>query len=297
MHALGSYPDGAFPTGVDLPLFSASGVLYTAIPVETRRGGMYTNGSAGDADADPTAGLAPITGGSARPRRDGQAVANTREAQARLRMPRLERQPISAASPMSRGVAGTYNDAHPAPLRDFVYNLRKLRKCLHLYLAETPDRGVGVFAAREFSRGDVVMMDFDGDYYDQVLNYRELCRRGIDLKYPLQVGLDLFKVPSGNIDDFINHSCDPTTGVRLYRSGMIILAIQQIKMHDEITFDYATYLNNSHERIICRCGSSNCRGVIGNFSTLPADLQQRYLDLGIAGDFVLKAAPREDGSP
>ena len=211
---------------------------------------------------------------------------------------RLERQPaIQATSPMSRGVAGTHNGAHAAALRDFVYNLQKLKKCLHLYLAETADRGVGVFAARDFSPGDILMMDLDGDYYDQVLSYRELSRRGIDLKYPLQVGLDLFKVPSGNIDDFINHSCDPTVGVRLYPSGMIILAIQIIKMRDEITFDYATYLNNSHERFICRCGSNNCRRVIGNFRTLPADLQQRYLELGIAGDFVLEAGPGEDASP
>jgi len=211
---------------------------------------------------------------------------------------RLEHQPPNnAASAMSGSVPETHNDAHGAPIRDFVYNLRKLKKCLHLYLAETADRGVGVFAAREFPRGDIIMMDFDGDYYDQVLSYQELCRRGIGLTYSLQVGRDLFRLPCGNIDDFVNHSCDPTAGVRLYPSGMIILAIQPIKIHDEITFDYATYLNNSHEQMICRCGSADCRGVIGNFSTLPADLQQRYLELGIVGDFVLEAGYVEHTSP
>jgi SET domain len=198
---------------------------------------------------------------------------------------------------MSRNAPGTHNDAHGASIRDFVYNLRKLKKCLHLYLAETADRGIGVFAAREFSRGGVIMMDFDGDYYDQVLSYQELSSRGIDLKYPLQVGHDRFRVPCGNIDDFVNHSCEPTAGVRLYPSGMIILAIQPIKVHEEITLDYATYLNNSYEQMICRCGSANCRGIIGNFSMLPADLQQHYLELGIVGDFVLEAGSVEDTSP
>jgi hypothetical protein len=71
-------------------------------------------------------------------------------------------------------LARTDDEAEPAPVRDFAYSLRKLRKCQHLYLAETAERGTGVFAAREFARGDIVMMDFDPNYYDQVLSYREL---------------------------------------------------------------------------------------------------------------------------
>jgi SET domain-containing protein len=158
-----------------------------------------------------------------------------------------------------------------------------------MYLAETADRGVGVFAAREFLRGEVVTMDFDGDYYDQVLSYADLRANNIDLKYPLQVGLDRFRVPSGSIDDFMNHSCDANAGIRLYPHGAIVLAIQHIAINDEITLDYSTYLNNPHERITCRCGAKNCRRVIGNFSELPQDLQQRYLELRVVGDFAIGA--------
>lgn len=190
---------------------------------------------------------------------------------------------------MSRphGLARAHSGVATAPVRDFAYTLRKLRKCQHMYLAETAGRGIGVFAARAFAPGDVVMMDFDGDYYDQVLSYRELCEMEVDLKYPLQVGPDLFRVPSGSIDDFTNHSCDPSTGIRLYPRGTIILAIRKIHIHDEITFDYSTYLNNPHEKIVCCCGAINCRGIIGNFNTLPRALQQRYLALGIVGDFAV----------
>ena len=188
----------------------------------------------------------------------------------------------------SHGLALAHSGAATAPVRDFAYSLRKLRKCQHMYLAETADRGIGVFAAREFAPGDVVMMDFDGDYYDHVLSYQELCAREMDLQYPLQVGRDLFRVPSGSIDDFTNHSCDPSTGIRLYPRGTIILAIRMIKIHEEITFDYSTYLNNPHEKIICRCDAVNCRGIIGNFNTLPRHLQQYYLALGIVGDFAVE---------
>jgi SET domain len=192
------------------------------------------------------------------------------------------------------GLPRARHEANGASIRDFAHNLQKLRKCQHLYLAETADRGLGVFAARAFSPGDTVMMDFDGDYYEQVLSYEELRQSNITLKYPLQVGPDLFRLPSGTIDDFINHSCQPNTGIRLYARGAVILAIRPIETHDEITFDYSTYLNNPYEQITCRCGSENCRGVIGNFTTLPNDSQQRYLELRIVGDFVLGGQAVDD---
>ena len=186
------------------------------------------------------------------------------------------------------------HEANAAPTRDFSHSLRKLKKCQHLYLAETSNRGLGVFTARAFAPGDVVMMDFDGDYYDQVLTYEELRANNIGLEYPLQVGSDLFRVPSGNIDDFTNHSCEPNTGIHLYPLGAVILAIRDIMPHDEITFDYSTYLNNPYERIVCRCGAKSCRGVIGNFTTLPKELQQRYLALGIVGDFATEERAADD---
>jgi uncharacterized protein len=184
--------------------------------------------------------------------------------------------------------------ADAAPIRDFLYGLGKLRKCQHMYLAETTDRGLGVFAAREFSVGEIVMMDFDGDYYDQVLSYAELRERNISLKYPLQVGRDLFRLPSGTIDDFMNHSCDSNAGIRLYPHGSIILAIRHINVHEEITFDYSTYLNNPYEQLRCHCGAKNCRGLIGNFNELPKDLQQRYLALRVVGEFALQDHAADD---
>lgn len=187
-----------------------------------------------------------------------------------------------------------YETRQARPIRNFEYNLRKLKKCQYLYLADTGQRGVGVFAAKRFRRGDVVMMDFDGDYFDQVLTYRDLQELKIDLSHPLQVDLDAFRIPSGSIDDFTNHSCDPSTGIRLFPRGTIVMAIRDIKVHDEITFDYSTYLNNPYERMVCHCGATCCRGVIGNFRTLPEDLQQRYLALGIVGDFALAQDAVED---
>jgi hypothetical protein len=113
-----------------------------------------------------------------------------------------------------------------------------------------------------------------------------LRRRGYGLDITLQVGFDAFKLPNGSLDDFTNHSCDPNTGIRLTGRGALVLALRDIAAHEELTYDYSTYLNNPYERMRCLCGAANCRGLIGSFSTLPAELQRRYRALGIIGDFV-----------
>lgn len=163
---------------------------------------------------------------------------------------------------------------------------RKLAKCLYIYIGQTENCGLGIFAGRPFRAGETVMMDEDGDYYNTVLSYRELCRNGYTLHMTLQVGTDAFRLPTGNIDDFTNHSCDPNTGLRLTNKGMTVLALRDIVAHEELTYDYSTYLDNPFESFACHCGAANCRGIVGSFSTLPARLQQRYRALGIVGDFV-----------
>jgi hypothetical protein len=170
--------------------------------------------------------------------------------------------------------------------RDFERTLRKLRKCLYIYTADTGRCGLGIFTAKPFKEGEQVLVDLDGDYYDRVVSYDQLKRFGIDLDITFQVGLDAYKLPTGSLEDFTNHSCDPNTGIKLLPSGTIIIALRNIAVHEELTYDYSTYLNNPYEIMNCRCGSNKCRGVIGNFASLPNCLKRRYLDLGIVGDFV-----------
>lgn len=140
------------------------------------------------------------------------------------------------------------------------------------------------------------MVDVDGDYYDHVFSYRELRARGYRVENTLQVGIDRFRLPTGCIDDFTNHSCDPNTGIRLVAEGTIILALRDIAEHEELTYDYSTYLNNPYESMRCQCGVASCRGMIGNFNTLPKDTQERYLKWRIVGDFVLDGSTEHDAS-
>ena len=101
----------------------------------------------------------------------------------------------------------------------FEYHLRKLVKCLYLYIGNTHNTDFGIFTAKAFSEGDIIMADEDGDYFDRVLSYDELQELGYPIAFTLQVGIDAFKLPTGSIEDFTNHSCDPNTGIRLTEKG------------------------------------------------------------------------------
>ncbi len=164
--------------------------------------------------------------------------------------------------------------------------LRKLRKCLYIYIGEMARGDLGIFAAKAFRPGEVIMIDDDGDYYNNVCSYKDLIRLGYGFDRTLQVGIDTFKLPNGNIDDFTNHSCEPNTGIRLTQKGTIIVAIRNIEPHDELTYDYSTYINNPYERLNCDCGAAKCRQFIGDFKSLPKFLQLTYRTLGIVGAFV-----------
>jgi uncharacterized protein len=171
-------------------------------------------------------------------------------------------------------------------IRDFDYTLRKLKKCLHLYAADTGRCGLGIFTAKPWSEGESILVDLDGDYYEQVMCYKELTSLGIDIAITLQVGIDAYKLPTGSLEDFTNHSCDPNTGIRLTSRGTLIVALRNIEVHEELTYDYSTYLENPYEKMQCLCGSGICRSVVGNFEDLSDELKRKYLGLRIVGNFV-----------
>lgn len=176
---------------------------------------------------------------------------------------------------------------------DFKYALHKLSKCLYIYIGETDGYGLGIFAAKESPSGEVIVSDEDGDYYDRTLTYEEVLRLGYDISRDcIQVGPDLYNLPNGNLDDIMNHSCDPSTGLRLLPKGYQIVALRDLVPGDELTYDYSTYISGGRETLVCRCGASQCRGVIGSFDDLPGELQQHYLDLRVVGEFAVRPEPR-----
>ena len=167
------------------------------------------------------------------------------------------------------------------------HTLRKLQLCRYFYLAPSPGHGVGVFAARNFPAGSEIMQDREGDFFERLITLDELKRSAI-FDYALQVGEDAYRVPSGGIEDFTNHSCTPNTGLRQVDDGIVVIALSDIAPHDEITFDYSTWQTATALEFKCCCGAPNCRGTIAGFSSLPPRLQKYYIERDVVGRFVLE---------
>jgi SET domain-containing protein len=151
-------------------------------------------------------------------------------------------------------------------------------------LAAKPcNHGKGVFARCRIQQGETVLR-FSGP----LLRRAELPgSRYAERDLYLQIGDDLFLGPSGDIDDFVNHSCDPNCGVVIAGGSVRLIAMRTIRSGEEIRFDYSTTSAGDPVEMRCSCGSPACRGRIGDFMWLPSHLQEKYIGLGVVPDYVL----------
>ena len=57
--------------------------------------------------------------------------------------------------------------------------------------------------------------------------------------------------------DFINHSCEPDTGLI---GQLTLVAMRDIAPGEEVTFDYATCDGTAYDEFLCDCHADTCRG-------------------------------------
>jgi hypothetical protein len=125
-----------------------------------------------------------------------------------------------------------------------------------------------VFSKRTFSPEEVVY-EFKGDVIS-----REAMQHVIPTKlydYYLQIDKDLFLGPSGDYDDYFNHSCFPNCGVKITGKRAFLISLYQINPGIEITFDYSTVSTDAKEQWLmdCQCNKFNCREQISGYHSLP----------------------------
>jgi hypothetical protein len=153
-----------------------------------------------------------------------------------------------------------------------------------LSLKPTAARGNGVFTDTLIGP-DAVVLDFHGP----LLTFAALPIGG---HHDLQIGPDLYIGASHELDDYVNHSCDPNCWVEIRDLDSTVsarlIALRRIEPGEEITFDYSTTSTETFATwsMPCLCGASICRRVISGFGTLPKDVQARYVNLVPA--YVLK---------
>lgn len=134
--------------------------------------------------------------------------------------------------------------------------------------------GLGVFAARPVRKGEVVCEIDDS--------------RVVDAAHPLGAGDEARHcdyLAAGKVvlmqapERHINHSCDPNSYVKTRGARRLILALRDIRVDDEITYDYC--INSGGDTVwVCHCGAARCRHEIhSDFFHLPLELQRQYLPL------------------
>src|SRR3990172_12446247 len=94
--------------------------------------------------------------------------------------------------------------------------------------------GFGVFARELIPAGDVILA-FGGP----IITKDSLPTPYVEDRFT-QVGRDLFMGPSGEADDYVNHSCEPNAG--LHPGTLFLVALRDISLDEEIAWDYSTYI-------------------------------------------------------
>ncbi len=145
-------------------------------------------------------------------------------------------------------------------------------------------KGQGVFASKYFKEGEKIF-----GFIGPVLDYDEIKKGSFIDEHCLQIGERTYLGPSGGVDDFFNHSCDPNTGLKeVGENKFALFAIKDIKVGDEVVGDYSTYIEEPGYLMDCVCGSTICRKKIESFSLLPKEIQQKYIELDVVAPFIIK---------
>jgi SET domain-containing protein len=99
----------------------------------------------------------------------------------------------------------------------------------------------------------------------------------------LQVGPDIFIGASGDIDDYINHSCNPNCYMKIGGNRAILFSLYVIPVGAELTFDYSSTATDDPNKwsMICQCGDNKCRQIISGYQHVDPAVQEKMRSQGM----------------
>jgi D-alanine--D-alanine ligase len=124
--------------------------------------------------------------------------------------------------------------------------------------------GYGIYANTNIIAGEII---FKGEEKAQRIVTKNFVQQNWNKKeqedfarYAYPISKDVFILWSDNPTDWApqNHSCNANTGY----VGLNVIALRNIAKGEELTLDYAQFLDENAQPFQCSCGSSNCRGLI-----------------------------------
>ena len=170
-----------------------------------------------------------------------------------------------------------------SPIR-FRWEAKKLGETKFLRMGHN-HLGLAVFAKKRFEKGERILR-FTGEIFhiDELPDDYS----GRQDQW-VQIGANEFMGPSGRVDDYINHSCNPNSGLVFNEDGVVLIAIKNIEIGEEINWDYSTTMIGLDWSMHCECRSHNCRRRILGFDTVPQSEKMRYIGLGIVPKYILES--------
>jgi SET domain-containing protein len=133
-------------------------------------------------------------------------------------------------------------------------------------IKDVPNKGRGVFASRNFKKGESVIIGKPIEIPESrtMTSFQVDWDKHVELDEPAVV---------------INHSCDPSLGVRNNAyGGYTFHALREIKSGVELSWNYNTTEYISIAVSTCHCGANNCKGKTLGFKFLEDELRNLYGD-------------------
>ena len=124
--------------------------------------------------------------------------------------------------------------------------------------------GYGIYATQNIPAKELI---FSGEGLAQRIVTRNYVERYWNVKeketfrkYAYPLSKEVFLLWDNNPANWApqNHSCDPNTSYQ----GLNVVALRNISKGDELTLNYATFLDENMEPFNCRCGADNCCGYV-----------------------------------
>jgi hypothetical protein len=145
--------------------------------------------------------------------------------------------------------------------------------------------GVGVFSVPRIYKGDIVADGVHEEDYDSIVPWNDFRFYNPNIQEKILafcVGTPDGFVPPENLDFnklsvdwYFNHSCAGNCG---FNEDGDFVAIKNLDQNEELTYDYALAESNPDFRMICNCGSQQCRKVITGNDWKDEEFQAKHQD-------------------
>lgn len=144
------------------------------------------------------------------------------------------------------------------------------------YKKQSPIHSFGIFARRAIAKGERVL-EMTGEIFSKEEVTDDMYVLQIDENFYLGTALQGAAVEE--LDNFINHACNPNLG--FVEGDLILYALRDIDQDEELTWDYSTAMDEEGFDLPCNCLSPECRKRIQSFHALSPAWQQRILPVAL----------------